>query len=255
MKLPGAILADGPAAARRLLDRSAAGAIEIPRPPAHALPYGDFVAAMLARQGFKLDFHGQAPDAVLAMIAERLLGAGAFGRERALLAEDIAAMVDFAGGLVADPEVAVSMRTYFAPGDLVWHLDRMNERAAFRLLWPIGRPAGMRVTAPDNIDEHLYRAYMRREHPLLCRLDTRVLRTGAGIEQLWPHRPRQMEAMISGRFPFIVDPDREWQVSPDAASVHRVQTPAQQGTYHRSSWANRQSPGLQIVITVSSDED
>lgn len=253
--LATASLADDPEGVRRLLDQPWLEAVELHRPPLDGLPYREFVQAILTRQRFKLDFHGQAPDAVLKMVSDQLLGSGAFASERALLAEDISRLEAFAAGLVGGkggPQV--SIRTLFAPGDLVWHVDRVNERTAFRLLWPIGRPAGMLVTPSDNIDERLYGAYMRREHPLLCHLDTRVLRTGAEVERLWAHRPRQLAAMMSGSFPFLLDPDREWQIAPHAASIHRVETPARQGTYHRSSWANRHSPGLQVVITIASDE-
>jgi hypothetical protein len=246
-------LALGPEAARRLLDRSALGAIEIPRPPLDELPYRDFVLALLRKQGFKLDFNRLAPDQALAMVSDQLLGRGAFGHELALLADDIAALAAFAGRL-ADCRPSISIRTYFAPGDLVWHVDRVNERTAFRVLWPLGRPCGMRVTPAENIDERLHRAYMRREHSLLCQLDTRVLRTGADVEALWAHRPMQLAAMISGRFPFLLDPDRESEIAPGAASIHRIRTPAKPGTYHRSSWENRKAPGLQIVITAASDQ-
>ena len=188
------------------------------------------------------------------MVADRLLGPGSFGAERSLLAQEIAVLEAFASSLIgtgAPPQT--SIRTYFAPGDLVWHVDRVNERTAFRLLWPLGRPAGMRITSADNIDPGIYRAYMRREHPLLCKLDTRVLHTGVDAEQYWAHRRVQLEAMRSGRFPFLLDEDAVAQVPPDAISIHRVETPAQHGTYHCSSWANRQAPGLQVVITVAAD--
>ena len=59
--------------------------------------------------------------------------------------------------------------------------------------------------------------------------------------------------MASGRFPFLIDSARESEVTPGAASIHRVQTPAQPGAWHRSSWANRHAPGLQIVITAAYD--
>jgi hypothetical protein len=129
----------------------------------------------------------------------------------------------------------------------------VNEARAFRLLWPLGRPAGMRVTSADTIDPDVYRGFMQREFPLLCRLDTRVLRTGAAVETLWAHRPAQLAAMVSGQFPFLLEPGRAWEVAPGAASIHRVQTPMQPGAWHRSSWDNRRSPGLQIVITAASD--
>lgn len=242
----------GADAARRLIDGTPLGAIELARPPLDALPYRGFIEALLGKPGFKLDFNRLAPDAALALVSDKLLGPGAFARERALLAADIAGLADFAGALVG-ARAAISVRTSFAPGDLVWHVDRVNEAAAFRLLWPIGRPAGMRITPAANIDAGLYRAYMRREFPLLCQMDTRVLRTGAPVEALWAHRPAQLAAMRSGRFPFLIDPEQEVEVSPGAASVHCVQTPAQSGAWHRSSWANRHAPGMQIVITAASD--
>ena len=243
----------GSAAARHLLDQPFVEAVELARRSLDELPYRDLVMALLGCQGFKLDFRGQAPAAVLAMVANQLLGEGAFLDERALLAEEIAALEKFATGLVGAERAQTSIRTFFAPGDLVWHVDRVNERNAFRLVWPLGRPAGMYVTPASNIDSQLHLAYMRREHPLLCQLDTRVLRAGVDVERLWAHRPAQLAAMTSGRFPFIRDPDQVWQVQPNALSIHRVATPGHSGTYHRSSWANRQSPGLQIVITVAAD--
>lgn len=252
MAVARASLPDGPASARDLLARPDVEAVEIALAPLDDLPYRDFVCALLARQGFKLEFRGQAPEAALALVADRLLGPSAYVDERALLAKDIAELKAFMGRLAGGPPPLVAIRTYFAPGDLVWHLDRMAEPAAFRLVWPIGRPAGMRVTPASNIDKGRYRAFMRREHALLGRLDTRVLRTGEDVRSLWAHRPRQLESLVSGRFPFLVDAARQWEIRPGAASIHRVQTPAQEGTYHRSSWENHASPGLQIVITAMS---
>lgn len=251
-QLGKAILGEDPRRVRTGIAQSGIGAVEIERPPLDDLPYRDFVRALLARPGFKLDFNRLAPDAALALVSDKLLGPGAFARERALLAADIAELADFAGALVGT-RAAVSIRTSFAPGDLVWHVDRVNEAAAFRLLWPIGRPAGMRVTPAANIDADIYLAYMRREFPLLGQMDTRVLRTGAPVEALWAHRPEQLAAMTSGRFPFLGDPEQEVEVTAGAASIHCVQTPAQPGAWHRSSWANRHAPGLQIVITAASD--
>lgn len=241
-----------PAAVRRLLDDSPLGTIEIPRPPLDTLPYRDFIAALLGKQGFKLDFNRLTPHQALALVSDKLLGPGLFAVERDMLADDISALARLTSGLTGG-RPTISIRTYFAPGDLVWHVDRVNERAALRLLWPIGRPAGMRVTPTANVDAPLYRAYMRREHPLLGRLDTRVMRTGAAVEALWEHRPEQLAAMISGDFPFIRDPAQIWEVTPGAASIHRVETPGQPGIMHRSSWANRTSPGFQIVVTATSD--
>jgi hypothetical protein len=252
MALARASLAEGADSARELLARPDVEAVEIGFPPLDELPYRDFARALLGRQGFKLEFGGETPDSALALVAERLFEPGAYARERELLVRDIAELKAFMQGLAGGPPPLVAIRTYFAPGDLVWHLDRMAEPSAFRLVWPIGRPAGMRVTPASNIDEGCYRAFMRREHALLGRLDTHVLRTGEDVRSLWAHRPRQLEALTSGRFPFLIDAERHWEISPGAASIHRVQTPEHPGTYHRSSWENHSAPGLQIVVTAAS---
>lgn len=245
----------GPDAVRGALAQSPVGTVEVACAPIGETPWRDFVGALLAKPGFKLDFNRLDPDAALAMVSDQLFGPGAYARERALLAEEIAAAAALMAGLAGAPRAMVAVRTYFAPGDLVWHVDRVGEANAYRMVWPIGRPAGMRITPADNIDADIHRAYMRREHPLLGRLDTRVMRSGAPVEAVWAHRPVQLDAMRSGRFPFVRDPAREIEVTPGAASIHTVETPRQPGTWHRSSWANRAAPGLQIVITASSDAD
>lgn len=242
----------GSAALRHMLDDSPVGAVEMHRPLLDALPYRGFVAALLGSQRFKLDFNRLTPHEALALVSDKLLGPGTFAAERAALADDIAALADLAGALVGG-RPAISIRTYFAPGDLVWHVDRVNERVALRLLWPIGRPAGMRVTPASNIDADIHRAYMHREHPLLCRLDTRVARSGSAVETLWAHRPAQLAALASGDFPFLRDRTREFEIAPGALSIHRVETPVQPGAWHRSSWRNRTDPGFQIVITATAD--
>ena len=241
-------------AARDALEQSNTGAIQIDRIAADALPYGRLIEALLRAPGFKLELRGQAPHKVLRQVADQLLGPNTYARECEELADEIGALSDFMrdlAGAIQPPQIAI--RTFFAPGDLAWHLDRLHERLAFRLVYPIGRAAGMRVTTRDNIDERLFAAFMRREHPLLCRLDTQVANTGRDVEALWRHRPKQLEAMRSGSFPFLIDPTRVWQVAPDAASIHRVDTPRACGTYHRSCWSNRQRPGFQIVITAAAD--
>lgn len=237
---------------RSALARSGLDTVEIPRPLLDDLPYRDLVRRILTAQGFKLEFNRLEPDQAIALVCDQLLGRGTFVRERALLADDIAILAQLVGGLL-QTRATVAVRTFFAPGDLVWHVDRFAERAAFRMVWPIARPAGMRVTTRDNIDLPMYRAFMRREYPLLCQMDSEVAQTGAPVERIWGHRPAQLDAMIRGQFPFVRNPELEWEITPGAASIHRVETVPSPGTFHRSSWANRQSPGFQIVITVASD--
>jgi hypothetical protein len=245
---------DGPAFAHQALEASQTGAVQLERPALDNLPYGELVTALLQAQGFKLELRGQDPGEVLRKVTDQLVGPGAFSTDCVRLADDIRALSALMAGIVgSDQPPQVAIRTFFAPGDLVWHVDRLNERHAFRLVWPIGRPAGMRVTTRDNVDAPLFAAFMRCEHPLLCRLDTHVARSGRDVELLWRHRPRQLEAMRHGQFPFLIDPAKVWQVAPGAASIHRVETPGAPGTYHRSCWSNRDRPGFQIVITAAAD--
>jgi hypothetical protein len=236
-----------------LMDDPSIEAVELPAPPLENLPFAALVRALLERQGFRLEFRGQPVVNVIDMVTDQLIGPGTVVHERALLAREIGKVERLASEIVGGGRPQTSIRTYFVPGDLAWHLDRVDGTRAIRLLWPIGRPAGMSVTPANNIDQRLYLACMRREHPLLCALDTRVLHTGAPVETLWAHRPRQLEMLQSGSFPYIRDPGRVSQFDPNAISIHRVETPARRGTWHRSSWANRSSPGFQIVITAAAE--
>ncbi len=240
----------GASAVGTALHASAAGAVEIPRPDRAALPYRALVDALLARPGFRLDFGARSPADALDHLVDRLLGPGRWVAERAAFADDMATLAALVAGLAGAEAAQLSLRSYFAPGDAVWHLDRMNGDAAYRLVWPIGRPAGMLVTPASTIDRAGYTAWMQREHALLGALDTRVARGEGTAEDLWAHRPHQLAALRDGRFPFLIDEGQVAQVTPGAASIHRVDTPGQAGCFHRSSWANRHAPGLQFVATA-----
>lgn len=251
--LPRGCLFDGAPAILGLLGDSPVGGIEITRPAAHALPYAGLVAALLARTGFRLDFGGRTPADAIDLIADRLIGRGTLAAERTAFAADVAQIARVMQQVVGGPPPIVSLRSYFAPGDLVWHLDRMSGTAAYRFVWGIGRPAGMALTPASNIDHGRYAAYMRREHALLGRLDTQVSVGQGTVESLWEHRPMQLAALRSGSFPFVIDPARLLVVATGCASIHRVDTPGRAGAYHRSSWGNRDAPGLQLVVTASAD--
>lgn len=236
---------------RTAIDASPVLGIQLDRPALEELPYRRLIDALAKGPGFRLDFNRLDPADALAKMSDQLFGPSRFAPERAAMAADIITLARTMSSLT-DTRPTVALRTYFAPGDLVWHVDRVAEPDAFRLVWPIGRPAGMMLTAPDNIDAETYRGYMRREHVLLGRLDTRVMRAGTPVEKLWAHRPAQLASLQSGQFPFLREPSRIFQVVPGCASIHRVQTPGHKGAFHRSSWANRHVPGIQIVITASS---
>lgn len=242
--------AAGAAAVGAAVDASAAGAVEVPRPALATLPYRGLVKALLARPGFRLDFGTRSPADALDAVVDRLVGPGAWGAERAAFADTMATLAALVAGMAGVASAQLSLRSYFAPGDAVWHLDRMNGEVAYRLVWPIGRPAGMLVTPPETIDRGIYTAWMHREHALLGALDSRVARGEGTPEELWAHRPEQLAALRDGRFPFLIDDRQAAQVTPGAASIHRVDTPGRPGCFHRSSWANRHAPGLQFVATA-----
>lgn len=198
------------------------------------------------------DFSRADPEIALNKLVDYVLGRGTFSSERQTLIRDLLVLDTFGRALVEGPRLLVSVRNWFAPGDMVWHVDRSRKPVALRILWPLGRAEGMRLTRSSNIDPRLYAAYMRREHPLLCRLDREVARTGAGLKSLWAHRPLQVAAMTSGVYPFLLNSKSVWEVERNAISVHRIETPVSAGTFHRSAWANRISPGLQIILTATS---
>lgn len=239
-----------PVLARAMLDRSSVEALEFARPSVDDTPWRDFASALLAVQPFKVDFENRPADMALAMLADQLLGPGAFRRELELLAHELTILQAFAQRIGGGGPVYTSVRTYFSPGDLVWHVDRSLQPNAIRVLWPMGRIAGMRITPADNLDSTIYKSFMRREFPLIFELDRKTLATGLPLERLWEHRPAQIRSMMSGQYPFLRDPERVWQIQRDAVSIHRFQTPYHTGTYHRSSWENRPKPGLQFVMTT-----
>lgn len=226
-------------------------AIEVPRLPLEDTGYGDLVRRLLAAPRFMSDFSLVPSEEAFRRLCRRMLVEEGCGYQLSRLLADLDAIECFAHALCGT-RVLVSVRNWFAPGDLVWHVDRSARDVAYRILWPLGRIAGMRVTPHDNLDPNVYAAFMRREHPILCRLDIETARTGLPLETLWRHRPVQLQTLIKGNYPFLRDPDRVDAVHPTSVSVHRIETPRMRGTYHRSAWGNREAPGLQIIVTVTS---
>ncbi len=247
--LPAATLDAGPKILLEAIEASPYAGIEIARPALAELPFRDLIEALLGRQAFKLDFNRLTPAEAIDLVSDKLLGPGTMVAARSSLAAEIGRAAEAVAGL-ASARPAISIRTSFAPGDLVWHVDRVRAHDAFRLVWPLGRPAGMQLTPRSNIDVGGYRQFMRREYPLLTRLDTRALRSAIPPERLWAHRPAELQAMRDGDFPFVRDTSQIVSISPGAASLHRVETPNLPGAFHRSDWANRHQPGFQIVMTV-----
>jgi hypothetical protein len=225
-------------------------AVEIPRPQLADTGYASLVRSLTALPRFMCDFSQTPADVAFPMLCRRFLGDDAPLMEMQRLLEDLARIETIARDFCGD-RLLISVRNWFAPGDLVWHVDRSARNAAYRILWPLERTEGMRITPRDNLDRDLYAAFMRREHPLLCRLDRDIAASGGGLEALWRHRPRQVRAMIEDDFPFVRDRDRVGAVGASSISIHRIETPRMPGTFHRSAWANRMTPGLQIIITVT----
>lgn len=226
-------------------------AVEIIQPPLETRAFQPLVCALTQGPRFMSDF-GEGPiDRALDSLVARLFGRGAFPAERIALSRRLESIADAARTMAGGDRFLTSMRNWFAPGDLVWHVDRSFASRALRVLWPMGRVEGMHVTVSENIDSSVYAAFMRREHPILCKLDRIVADTGAPLEQVWRHRPAQVELLASGAYPYLKDPDRVRRIKPDAISIHRIDTPGVEGTYHRSGWNNRTAPGLQIIMTAT----
>ncbi|MBI3759583.1 MAG: hypothetical protein HY269_07505 [Deltaproteobacteria bacterium] len=238
-------------AARDAVQADGVEAVEIHRPALAQSGYVELVSELLAAPRFMCDFSQNPSERALPQLCLRLLGHSGHPGQLERLLSDLVAVERFARQLGGE-RVLVSIRNWFAPGDLVWHVDRSSRAAAFRVLWPLGRSEGMRVTPFDNIEPVLYAAFMRREHPILCRLDREIASTSKPLEVLWRHRPAQVDAMIAGNYPYMRDPALVAAMHPDAISVHRIATPRMRGTFHRSAWANRHTPGLQIIVTSTS---
>lgn len=248
--LPQLAFLDAPHACALLTDPGVE-AVEIPRPALDVTAYAGLVRQLLAAPYFMSDFNQHSSAHGLAHLCQRVLGQHVPARECEALLSDLDAIESF-GRALGGPRVLVSVRNWFAPGDLVWHVDRSARDVAYRILWPLGRREGMRITPYANIDPRLYAAFMQREHPLLCRLDREVARTSLPLESIWRHRPVQVRAMTSGIYPFLRDDGAVLAVRPDSVSVHRIDTPRMRGTFHRSAWGNRHFPGLQVIVTVTS---
>lgn len=228
-------------------------AVEIPRPQLADTGYAGLVRSLIASPRFMCDFSQTPSDIAFPRLCRRCLGDDTPPLQVQRLLEDLARIEALARDFCGD-RLLISVRNWFAPGDLVWHVDRSARAAAYRILWPLGRAEGMRIMPRDNLDHDLYAAFMRREHPLLCRLDRDIAATGGSLEALWHYRPRQVRAMIEDDFPFVRDRGRVGAVDASSISIHRIETPRMPGTFHRSAWANRMSPGLQIIITVTTPQ-
>jgi hypothetical protein len=228
-------------------------AIEILPPRGRANAYQELALRAIELPRFMLDLGGTWTD-IGATLNDKLSCVCRDHVSEAVLAQlldDVQRLLAWGASLAGARRTLLSLRNWFAPGDLVWHVDRSRRSRALRILWPLARSGGIYIARRDSIDPVLYRAWMAREHPLLCRLDRLVFESGEPLERVWAHRPRQIHAMRTGEYPFLRDREGEHELDPRAISVHRLETPNDHGTWHRSSYANSQTPGLQFIMTVT----
>lgn len=151
--------------------------------------------------------------------------------------------------------VRVSVRNWFAPGDLVWHVDRSMKDFAIRAIWPLGRNYGTSYTPVSNIDLAKYNAYMRRERPLLILLDRKVLDFDCkrSYKDIWRHRSVQVANMRFCRFPFIRNPNDIFEVAPNSLVLHQFEIVDELGgSFHCGTAENEATPGLQTVFNATS---
>lgn len=172
-------------------------------------------------------------------------------RDYRIYSESVLQLFQDLKGLSGINRVLVSVRNFFAPGDLVWHVDRSTKRRAIRVIWPLARDHGTLYTPTENIDLDMHTAYMNREHPLLSLLDRQVFDKNISYRENWHHRPYQVNAMLHCDFPFIKDATKIKEADPDSIAIHRFDTGKSDGTYHCSSSRNEVTPGLQTIFTAT----
>jgi hypothetical protein len=142
------------------------------------------------------------------------------------------------------------LRNFFCPGDAILHLDNMAKGRAVRFLWAMGRPTGMKFTCRQNVDTGKYWHFIHRELHLIRRMDAIAYKDAKPIEEIWAHRPRQVELMKNEQHHYMHDRSKLFQVPVGWSSIHLVDTPDFPGTFHCNTFKNADQPGLQLLITT-----
>lgn len=243
-----------PHLARRCLVEQCAEVVQAPPPYRVDTRYSNLTASILRLDPFMLDLGNYSVSTWWQIVEflEKHVPINLVRAEGNKLRSDLETVVRFSRLVLNANRVLVSLRNWFAPGDLVWHVDRSTKPNALRILWPLERRAGMYVTPVGNISVNQYRAYMQREHPLLCRLDRQIYEERSSLDRVWKHRPKQVESMKTGEFEFLANNKKVFQLDPEGVSIHRIESPSWPGTWHHSAWENHKTPGIQVIITATS---
>lgn len=173
----------------------------------------------------------------------------------AYLATEVNGFLSTTAGLMEDVAkinngtISFGMRNFFCPGDTILHVDNMANGYVIRFLWPMGREKGMQYTSRQNIDYDQYAAFIDRELHLIRKMDSLSFKEGKSIEEIWPHRPKQVENMKSGYHYYMKNKELIYEVPTHWSSVHLIETPQFPGTFHCNTYANKEKPGLQLILT------
>lgn len=77
-----------------------------------------------------------------------------------------------------------------------------------------------------------------------------VYEKGLSLEEVWRHRPSEIEMMRSGAQYYLKDSAEIYSVETNWSSIHFLDTPDHKGTFHCNTFSNELSPGLQFLFTA-----
>ncbi len=217
----------------------------------HLEKYSELIDLIINSKPFMFDFGGNIKN-IKANLINKLyeLELKIHADKINLFIDDVLCLFNILNIILPDARLTGSLRNWFAPGDTAIHVDRTNDNYAFRLLWAIGRKSGMLFTSSDNINRTLYEAYMKREHPILCKLDRVIFLEKKTLAEAWQHRPNQVQELENSNFPYIINKDLIYEVPLNSLSIHYFESYYNRGTYHGNSTKNSNSPGLQIILSA-----
>jgi hypothetical protein len=210
--------------------------------------FDDAIDALRSIPRFKLPFGTATAERALPHLLRSTTSSPAILNAAAGLGAAADGLAQLVTTLVGSARFAGSVRNFFCPGDTLWHTDEVDGRSAFRLLWPLGRPAGMQYTPFENVDIAKYRYHMARMLPFVQKLDAAAFATGIKTDEYLAGKPALLNQFH--RRAFLKDPDLFASVPHNHASLHRVETPRQRGTFHANNFSNETQPGLQLIFTL-----
>lgn len=236
---------------RSFLNNSSIELIEIPQLPFEELPFKNLIKFLLSAGSFNWALPGESTETLIKLRDNLNL----LTEDNIELQEEIDLFISEVKmlmeklSLVNNGHVSLGLRNFFCYGDTILHVDNMAQGNAIRFLWAMGRPSGMQYTLRNNVNAEKYSHFINRELYLIQKMDLAVFTQNKTIEEVWSHRPKQIDDMKMGICSYLIDDSLMYQVPKYWSSLHRVETPDYHGTFHRNTFYNRESPGLQLLLT------